>query len=270
MHGEPKVSKQVLARAARIKLAIFDVDGVLSDGRLCFSYDGREYKFFHAHDGYGLMRLQANGITVAIISARSSPLVTRRMTELGIADVYQGQADKQVPFRSLMHAHGLAENEVAFTGDDLPDLGVMDGVGLACSVADGHPEVIHRAHFVTTRGGGCGAVREICDLILSAQGLAKSELQQVLTDKGAPPMPGDPTGVTGAPAGLFADRPASRPVSAAGPGALAQARQDRPGGAAADGKAKQDGRRPRSAAEGRAVSDKRCSRGRFHDRSKRS
>jgi len=183
MHTEGTSRQAILKRAAAVRLAIFDVDGVLSDGRLYFSDDGREFKAFHAQDGFGLKRLQANGITVAVISARSSQIVTRRMAELGIADVYQGHTDKYATFQSLIQAHGLSADEVAYAGDDLLDLPVMACVGLSCSVADGHPLVVSRAHFVTARSGGAGAVREICDLILEAQGLTAGELAGILGDR---------------------------------------------------------------------------------------
>ena len=111
-------------RAARVRLALFDVDGVLTDGRLSYTDDGREIKTFHVHDGLGLKRLMANGIEVGIITARMSHMVTERTAELGIAHVYQGQDDKLACFEQLLHALKLAPDEVAYTGDDLPDLRV--------------------------------------------------------------------------------------------------------------------------------------------------
>ncbi|MBN8480196.1 MAG: HAD family hydrolase [Xanthomonadales bacterium] len=163
-------------RAARVRLAVFDVDGVLTDGRLWYGEDGRELKAFHAHDGLGLKRLLANGIEVAIISARASPLVARRGAELGIVHVHQGQADKLACFTQLLQALGLAATDCAYTGDDLPDLAVMQRVGLAVAVANAHPWVRDRAHWRTRLGGGKGAVREVCDLILCAQGRGEAEL----------------------------------------------------------------------------------------------
>ncbi len=163
-------------RAARVRLAVFDVDGVLTDGRLWYGEDGHELKAFHAHDGLGLKRLRANGIEVAIISARSSPLVTRRTGELGIAHVYQGQQDKLACFTQLLHALGLTSGQCAYTGDDLPDLAVMQRVGLSVAVANAHPWVRERAHWRTRLGGGKGAAREVCDLILCAQGRGDAEL----------------------------------------------------------------------------------------------
>ncbi len=170
----------VLARAARVRLAVFDVDGVLTDGRLTYADDGRELKTFHVHDGLGLKCLLANGIEVAMITARMSPLVTERTAELGIAHVYQGQTDKYACFETLRHALGLDATEIAYTGDDLPDLRVMRHAGFAVAVANAHPWVAAHAHWQTRRAGGDGAVRELCDLLLAVQGRAETELARWL------------------------------------------------------------------------------------------
>lgn len=162
-------------RAATIKLAIFDVDGVLTDGRLWYNQAGQELKAFHVHDGLGLKRLLANHIEVAIITARVSHLVTERSAELGIAHVYQGQENKLICFEQLLHALKLDPSEVAYTGDDLPDLGVMRRSGLSIAVANAHTWVREHAHWRTQHRGGEGAVREVCDLILAAQGKADKE-----------------------------------------------------------------------------------------------
>ncbi len=166
----------LLARASRIKLAVFDVDGVLTDGKLWYAADGHELKAFHVHDGLGLKRLLANGIEVAIITARLSPLVTERMAELGVAHVYQGQSDKLACFEQLRSALKLELADVAYTGDDLPDLRVMLRVGLAIAPANAHPWVAARAHWHTGHSGGSGAAREVCDLLLAAQGKSDTEL----------------------------------------------------------------------------------------------
>ena len=170
------VPAAILQRAARVKLAVFDVDGVLTDGTLWYAADGHELKAFHVHDGLGLKRLLANGVEVAIITARMSPLVTERMAELGVAHVYQGQGDKLACFEQLRAALGLAPEQVAYTGDDLPDLKVMLRVGLAIAPANAHPWLASRAHWRTQRAGGQGAAREVADLLLAAQGRADSEL----------------------------------------------------------------------------------------------
>ncbi|WP_049621655.1 KdsC family phosphatase [Frateuria defendens] len=168
----------VLARAARIRLAVFDVDGTLTDGRLWYGEDGHEAKIFHVHDGLGLKRLQANGVQVAICSARISHPVTLRMEELGIAHVYQGQGDKRATLEELLDALGLAPEQAAFVGDDLPDLPPMRLAGLAVAVANAHPWVSEAAHWQTRLPGGHGAVREVCDLIIQAQGKGDAERER--------------------------------------------------------------------------------------------
>jgi 3-deoxy-D-manno-octulosonate 8-phosphate phosphatase (KDO 8-P phosphatase) len=167
---------EIRARAAKIKLALFDVDGVLTDGRLYYSDDGRESKAFHVHDGLGLKRLMANGIEVGIITARLSHMVTERTAELGIAHVYQGQENKLACYEQLIHALKLAPEQCCYCGDDLPDLAIMQRVGLSIAVANAHPWVRERACWRTQMRGGEGAAREVCDLLLSAQGKAESEL----------------------------------------------------------------------------------------------
>lgn len=166
----------ILERAARVRLAVFDVDGVLTDGRLWYTADGHELKAFHAHDGLGLKRLLANGIEVAVITARVSHVVTERMAELGVAHVYQDQRDKRACLETLLHALELDTDQVAYAGDDLPDLAPMLKVGLSIAVANAHPWLRERAHWRTRLDGGCGAVREVCDLILAAQGKSAAEI----------------------------------------------------------------------------------------------
>ena len=136
----------VLARAAKIRLAAFDVDGTLTDGRLWYSESGHETKVFHVHDGLGLKRLQAHGIQVAIVSARISHPVALRAEELNIAHVYQGQNDKRECLRQMLEALNLQPEQAAFVGDDLPDLPAMGLAGLAIAVNNAHPWVAARAH----------------------------------------------------------------------------------------------------------------------------
>lgn len=163
-------------RAAAVRLAVFDVDGVLTDGRLWYAEDQRELKAFHVHDGLGLKRLLANGIEVAIITARMSHLVTERMAELGVAHVYQGQKDKLACLRQLCEALQLEFHQVCYTGDDLPDLRAMRACGLMIAPANAHHWVAEHAHWQTRRNGGEGAAREVVDLLLHAQGKAAAEL----------------------------------------------------------------------------------------------
>ena len=162
----------VLARAARVRLAVFDVDGVLTDGGLLVGADGEEVKRFHVHDGLGMKLLLDCGIEVAIITARASPAVAARGRELGLRHVFQGQGDKLACLRTLCAALGLSLDEVAYVGDDLPDLAAMRGVGLAVAVSNAHRWTGAHAHWRTTLPGGGGAAREVCDLILEAQGHA--------------------------------------------------------------------------------------------------
>ena len=157
-------------RAQAIKCVIFDVDGVLTDGKLFFDLNGQEYKSFHAQDGQGLKLLQQNGIEVGIISGRSSPIVTRRMENLGVRHVYQGEENKTAAFNDLLNKLNLSANQVAHVGDDLPDLALMTRTRLAIAVNDANPSILPYCQGQTTRSGGHGAAREVCDAILSAQG----------------------------------------------------------------------------------------------------
>jgi len=172
------LSADILARAAKIRLAVFDVDGTLTDGRLWYGEDGHETKVFHVHDGLGLKRLQAYGVQVALITARISHPVALRAEELDIAHVYQGQGDKRACLTELLDALQLQAAQVAYVGDDLPDLAPMRMAGLAVAVANAHPWVAEAAHWQTRAAGGAGAAREVCDLILHAQGHADAERER--------------------------------------------------------------------------------------------
>jgi 3-deoxy-D-manno-octulosonate 8-phosphate phosphatase (KDO 8-P phosphatase) len=160
----------LIARAARVRLACFDVDGVLTDGKLWYSEEGEEIKAFHVHDGLGLKLLREHGIEIALITARDSRPVQTRARDLGIEHVYQGQKDKLGVFTMLLESFGLQASEASYTGDDLPDLGVMRRAGLAIAVANAHPWVKQHAHWTTRHSGGHGAAREVSDLLLTAQG----------------------------------------------------------------------------------------------------
>jgi 3-deoxy-D-manno-octulosonate 8-phosphate phosphatase (KDO 8-P phosphatase) len=160
----------VLERARRIRLLVLDVDGVLTDGRLYVSAAGEELKVFHVRDGAGLVALQRAGVTVAIVSGRDSPAVNRRAEELGIRHVHQGVADKGARLDRLLAELDVAPEALACVGDDTPDAPMLRRAGLAIAVADAHPALIAVAHWVTGTKGGLGAVREVCDLLLSARG----------------------------------------------------------------------------------------------------
>ena len=160
----------VLERARGIHLLVLDVDGVLTDGRLYFSANGEELKVFHVRDGAGLVAIQRAGVVVAIISGRDSPAVTRRATELGIRHVHQAVTDKGAALDHLLDELGITAEQMACVGDDTPDAPMLRRAGLAIGVADAHPALLAAAHGVTTSKGGHGAVREVCDLLLSARG----------------------------------------------------------------------------------------------------
>jgi 3-deoxy-D-manno-octulosonate 8-phosphate phosphatase (KDO 8-P phosphatase) len=158
----------VLERARQIRLLVLDVDGVLTDGRLFISPAGEEFKAFHVRDGSGLVALQRAGVTVAIISGRDSAAVTRRAAELGIRHMRQGVSDKGAELTALLRELGIAASETACVGDDTPDLPMLRAAGLAVAVADAHQAAKDVAHWITPSPGGHGAVREVCDLLLSA------------------------------------------------------------------------------------------------------
>jgi 3-deoxy-D-manno-octulosonate 8-phosphate phosphatase (KDO 8-P phosphatase) len=165
-----------MRRAALVKVMIFDVDGVLTDGSLTYGPDGEATKTFYVLDGLGIQLLQKTGVHTAIISARTSPIVVRRAQDLGITHVHQGSHDKRVAFASLLAATGVRAEECGYIGDDVIDLPLLSRVGFAVTVPTGHPEVQHRAHYVTRAPGGRGAVREVCDMVMRAQGTYQQAL----------------------------------------------------------------------------------------------
>lgn len=169
MNADRAAPREILARAARIELAVFDVDGVMTDGRLYYTHDGHELKAFHSQDGLGLKRLQAAGIALAVITGRRSPVVARRMAELGIEHVFQGRLDKLAAFEELSAQVAVPPERVCYVGDDVIDLPLLARVGLAITVPNAHPEVPSRVHWITARPGGEGAVRDVCDLLLTAR-----------------------------------------------------------------------------------------------------
>jgi 3-deoxy-D-manno-octulosonate 8-phosphate phosphatase (KDO 8-P phosphatase) len=156
--------------AAGVRLVVFDVDGVFTDGRLWMGSDGVEYKAFSVRDGVGIKQLLAAGIEVAIISGRASPAVDRRMAELGVTRVVQGCDEKAVALERVLLETGVAAGQTAYLGDDTPDLPAMRLVGLPAAVADAHPAARAAAAWVSSLPGGRGAVREFCDLLLEARG----------------------------------------------------------------------------------------------------
>ncbi|VFP83384.1 3-deoxy-manno-octulosonate-8-phosphatase KdsC [Candidatus Erwinia haradaeae] len=164
------VSQQVMRQAQNIQLLICDADGVMSNGIVYQGNSGEELKGFHVRDGYGIKCLLAAKIEVAIITGRESQLLQDRCTTLGIKHLYQGCSNKIKPFHLLLEQLHLTADEVAYIGDDLLDWPVMAKVGLKVTVSNAHPILLPKVHYVTRLAGGNGAVREICDLILIAQG----------------------------------------------------------------------------------------------------
>ena len=172
--------KDVLEKAARIRLVLFDVDGVLTDGSLYLGDDGQEYKAFHSRDGHGMAMLKEAGVDIGIITGRTSQVVVHRMASLGIEHVYQGQRDKLPAFEALLAKLGISSDEVAFVGDDVVDLPILTRVGLAIAVADAHPLVVRHAHWRTPNPGGRGAARDVCELILEARDQLDALLRRYL------------------------------------------------------------------------------------------
>ena len=172
------VSADVLARAKKVQCVVFDVDGVMTDGGLGIGDDGQEYKNFHSLDGLGMKLLKASGVEMAIITGRTSKVVTKRAESTGIAHFYQGVENKLDAFNDLLHKMSLQADEVAFMGDDVVDAPAMLRCGLAITVPTGHRLLKPHAHYITTAPAGRGAVREVCELIMQAQGTFEAQMAQ--------------------------------------------------------------------------------------------
>jgi 3-deoxy-D-manno-octulosonate 8-phosphate phosphatase (KDO 8-P phosphatase) len=166
----PELLLKAQGRGAGIAAAIFDVDGVLTDGRIYLSERGEEFKAFSTLDGHGLKLLAQGGITPVVISGRDSPAVRRRVADLGIAHAVFGAGDKLAAAQPVLAQLGLGWDRVAVMGDDWPDLPLMTRAAFACAPANAHAEVKAVAHHVTAARGGFGAARECCDLLLTAAG----------------------------------------------------------------------------------------------------
>ncbi|TEA78319.1 KdsC family phosphatase [Allopusillimonas ginsengisoli] len=164
-----RISPAVVERARQVRTMAFDVDGVLTDGRLWYGEHGELIKCFHALDGHGLKLLRESGITVALITGREGPILARRAAELGISLVYQGVRDKARVIAELAQQQGCTLAEIGYMGDDIIDLAALQRVGFAASVPDAPAYVSQAAHWISSRHGGDGAVRECCDLILASQ-----------------------------------------------------------------------------------------------------
>ena len=175
-----QIPKHILEYAKKIKYLFLDVDGVLTDGKLYFGNSGEELKVFNVKDGQGIRLLQNKDIKVGILSARESEIVTKRANELNISPLFQGEKDKASKLEEFVTSHSLKLDQIAFLGDDLPDLRVIKMVGLGLCVADSSEQVIKSADWKTENNGGHGAVREVAELILTAQEKLSSSLDEYL------------------------------------------------------------------------------------------
>lgn len=174
------IDRDLMQRAAAIKLVLFDVDGVLTDGSLFIGDDGQEYKAFNSKDGLGIRMLQDSGVEVGIITGRTSDVVRHRMKNLGVTHLYQGQKHKLPAYEKLLAELGLEPEQTAYVGDDVVDLPVLRRAGLAVVVADAHPLAKRHAHWETQFPGGRGAAREVCELIMEAQGTLDQQTEAYL------------------------------------------------------------------------------------------
>ncbi len=172
--------KACLPKAAKVKLLLLDVDGVLTDGTITYTQDGGEIKSFHTRDGLGLRILQESGVAVGLITARSSEAVSRRANDLGLTLVFQGVKNKLAVFQQILAEQKLSADEVGYVGDDWLDLPLLSRVGFPATVADGARELRNIACYVTRKPGGRGAVREICDLLIEARGMHEELLARYL------------------------------------------------------------------------------------------
>ncbi|MFT0212710.1 HAD family hydrolase [Pseudomonas sp. F1_0610] len=176
----PILAAELKQRIQNIRLAVFDVDGVLTDGRLYFLADGSEFKSFNTLDGQGIKMLQRSGVDTAIITGRRSAVVELRAKNLGISHLYQGREDKLTALDELLSTLKLSYENVAYLGDDLPDLAVIRRVAFGAAVANAEPFIKAHADYVTQAKGGEGAAREFCQIIMAAQGSLENVLNSYL------------------------------------------------------------------------------------------
>ena len=167
------VKENVLEAAKKIKMLVFDVDGVMTDGSITYDEDGKEYKTFNAKDGHGIIRMNKSGFITAIITARNNGTVKHRAENLNFTELYQGYKNKLPALEELLKKYNLSLENVSYMGDDLPDICILSRVGLAACPADAVKEVREICNFKSQFGGGKGAVRELCDFILETQGIEK-------------------------------------------------------------------------------------------------
>lgn len=172
MNAETSIEERALA----VRMIVFDIDGVLTDGSLFYGDDGQEYKAFNSRDGHGIKMLQASGVEAGIITGRTSQVVLHRARNLGISRIFQGAHDKLDAFENLLLDMGMAPEQIAYMGDDVVDLPVLRRCGLAITVPDAPDEVKARCHLVTEASAGRGAAREVCEMIMRAQGTWADQL----------------------------------------------------------------------------------------------
>lgn len=175
-------SNEILNKAKKIKLLLLDVDGVMTNNYLHYSDDGYEMKSFYTRDGHGMVMLQKSNVDIGIITGRKSPLVTKRMSDLKVKHVYQGVPDKLPTFLSLIEKLEISLDEIAYIGDDILDLPILTRVGLAATPADGDGEVKSRVDYVSEFEGGRGCVREMCELLMKAQGSWQKQMDFYLRE----------------------------------------------------------------------------------------
>jgi 3-deoxy-D-manno-octulosonate 8-phosphate phosphatase (KDO 8-P phosphatase) len=173
-----EITETILAKARNIRMVLLDVDGVMTDGRVLLMPDGQEVKFFSIHDGFGMVCAMKAGIRIGIISGRSSPSLKLRCQELNIEDLFMDKMDKLPVLEQICKERNLTYEQIAFIGDDVPDLPVLEKVGLSVAPSNAHESVKTRVDLVLTKSGGDGAVREFLDLLLQAQGKAESILKK--------------------------------------------------------------------------------------------
>jgi len=174
------LNKQLISALQNVTLAVFDVDGIMTDGSLHLLADGNEIKTFNTLDGLGLKMLHNNGIKTAIITGRTSTQVQQRAKSLGVSYLIQGREDKLIALQQMCEEHHISLSQCAYIGDDLPDLGAINAVAFGASVPNGHPFVIEQCDWCTSRAGGKGAAREFCEAILDAQDKLTTTLNEFL------------------------------------------------------------------------------------------
>jgi len=172
--------EEIFEQAKKIKLALFDVDGILTSGNLTYGPEGIEIKDFHVHDGQGIKFLKKTGVEIGIITACKTLIIQKRINDLNIEHLYQGTSDKLPAYEDIKAKLNLNDEEIAYMGDDLPDLPILKRVGFATTAKNANPIVKEHVHYITESYGGNGAAREVCDIIMQAQGTYKTIIDSYL------------------------------------------------------------------------------------------